>query len=812
MKKFLSVFITLLVCLSDGNAQHNHDQHHAAAGTTIAADAQPLLAQAMRLNDALTFLGSSLSKVDEEKLNALQHQVPGEAVSKAIQELLDSYCLATVNINPESRVKVDRGTAPARLVQNGWTSFLVKVVNDAGVTAQLNAESPNAATPLYAPSFDPRVKDEKKLSAGQVANRFLELSIYRNRPLLPNLSGLKLEYAILQVFCKDAGAREVELGFNIGQGTQDIGFRNTINILFEIKPSVKVNLDVLDADGSPTMASFIFSDGIERLLDDSVRTIQNADLRLIAAQRDLKPIFNFAGNYKVPKQLTGIYPLPARRVAAYDEYPDFFFQPQVYRSNGEHVQLPPGKYNVVYTRGPEYVTQQTELVVPEGVNEMTASFKLKEWVNMPKMGWYSADHHVHAAGCMHYESPEEGVKPGDMWRQALGEKVNVAVVLAWGPSWYYQKQFFTGKDNPLSTRDNILRQDVEVSGFPSSHAGHIVLLRIKEDDYQGKQTIEEWPSWTLPVLQWAKAQGGITGYAHSGWGLEPSAPTREVFNYVIPKMDNIGANEYIVTVTHKAVDFYSAGDTPLPWELNMWYHTLNSGFTPRLSGETDFPCIFDERVGLGRSYFKPEGGLTYDNYIASIKSGRSYVTEGSSHIIDFFVNDVEMGVKDSRLQLKKPGMVKISAKAVSNVPEVQTEAGKAIARSALVVQPYWHIERARIGTTRNVPVELIVNGVPVDTIVLKGDGNWTDIKFQYMVQRSSWIALRILGSVHTNPIFVIVDGKPIAEKKSLEWCIQSLDQCWKMKQNNIRADERSTAKEAYDASRRTYETILKQAH
>ena len=51
----------------------------------------------------------------------------------------------------------------------------------------------------------------------------------------------------------------------------------------------------------------------------------------------------------------------------------------------------------------------------------------------------------------------------------------------------------------------------------------------------------------------------------------------------------------------------------------MWYHTLNCGFTTRLSGETDFPCIFDERVGMARSYFKPEGSLSYDSYVDAIK-------------------------------------------------------------------------------------------------------------------------------------------------------------------------------------------------
>ena len=126
------------------------------------------------------------------------------------------------------------------------------------------------------------------------------------------------------------------------------------------------------------------------------------------------------------------------------------------------------------------------------------------------------------------KSPEEGVRPEHMWRQVLGEDLNVASVLTWGPCWYHQKTFFTGKVHPLSTGQNILRYDVEVSGFPSSHAGHVCLLRLQEDDYPGTSTIEEWPSWTLPVLQWAKGQGGVVGYAHSGWGLEPVTPTEDL--------------------------------------------------------------------------------------------------------------------------------------------------------------------------------------------------------------------------------------------------------------------------------------------
>lgn len=811
LKKQLSLLLITASFLPVLFAQH--PSHHSSTVLNIVPDVepQPLLAQAIRLKEALSFLGSSLTKEDEKRLTGLQHQPLTREISRLVQNILDPYCLAIININPESRVKVLRGPAKAKLIQNGWVSYLVKVNNEAGVTAQLEVQSPNSATPLYAPSFDPRVDEKKMLTPGQVANRFLEMQLYHNRPMLPNLSGLKLEYAILQIYSKDSGKREVEIGFNVGQGTQDIGFRNTVNILFNIDPSVKVTLHIKDDDGSPAMASFLITDGIERVLDDSVQTIANSDLRLVAAQREFKPFFNSVDHYKVPATLVGIYPLPSRRVAAYDEYPDFFFQPQVYRSDGEHVLLPAGKYNVTVTHGPEYIPQRIQLVVPVGVKDYSASFQLKRWINMSKLGWYSADHHVHAAGCSHYDSPEEGVKPLDMWRQALGENLNVAAVLAWGPSWYHQKTFFTGHDDPLSTTKNIMRNDVEVSGFPSSHAGHIVLLRLKEDDYPGTTKIEEWPSWTLPVFSWAKSQNAVTGYAHSGWGLEPSEPTKQLPNYVTPKMDGIGANEYIVTVTQNVVDFYSAGNTPFPWEMNMWYHTLNCGFTTRLSGETDFPCIFDERVGLARSYFKPESNLSYDSYVDAIKKGRSYISEGNSHIINFSVNGLEAGINDSKLSLKGKESVNITAKVVANLPEQQDEQGAAIAQSVLTEQPYWNIERARIGATRGVAVELIVNGESVDTSEIIADGKWNDVSFNYPVNRSSWVALRVYASSHTNPVFIIVDGKPIHERLSAEWCRKAVDQCWKMKEVNIRSQERLAAEAAYDKARKIYDKITQDA-
>jgi len=127
-------------------------------------------------------------------------------------------------------------------------------------------------------------------------------------------------------------------------------------------------------------------------------------------------------------------------------------------------------------------------------------------------------------------------------------------------------------------------------------------------------------------------------------------------------------------------------------------------------------------------------------------------------------------------------------------------------------QPYWHIERARIGTTRKIRVELIVNGEPVDTAEITADGKWQDISFKYSINKSSWIALRVYPSSHTNPVFVIVNGKPIDVKRSAEWCRKSVDQCWKMKQANIRPEEQPAAEAAYDKARKAYDKLIEEAN
>ena len=107
------------------------------------------------------------------------------------------------------------------------------------------------------------------------------------------------------------------------------------------------------------------------------------------------------GCFEIVDEQGRVYPPQSKRLA-----PDFFFQRQIYREDGESVRLPPGRYSVRCSRGPESVPEDQTLVVGDGPAELR--YAVRRWVDPSRRGYWSGDHHIHAAGCAHYESPTEG--------------------------------------------------------------------------------------------------------------------------------------------------------------------------------------------------------------------------------------------------------------------------------------------------------------------------------------------------------------------------------------------------------------------
>ena len=734
-------------------------------------DAQPLLAQTRRLIDAALLLGAPFSESEKESLAAAALKSDADAGTAGIQSVLDPRCLFVVTINPEMRVKVVPGPATAELVEQGWRPFFIKVINESGTTSSLNIFSPQAQSAYSGGAVQSASDKRLRTHAGAATpidakDVWLDLQSFDAPPLLPALSGLRLEYRIVSLYSRDAGKREATFAFDVGQGSQDLGFRGETSVLFTAQPARSIALRVRDERGEPTTASFEIRDRQRR-----------------------------------------VYPSPAKRLA-----PDFGFHPQIYRADGDTIRLPDGEYTIDFARGPESVAKQVQIKVGADMHEL--AFQVERWIDPAQFGWWSGDHHIHAAGCAHYTNPSEGVLASDMMRHCLGEDLKVGANLTWGPCFDFQKQFFTGKDDRVSHAPYLLHYDVEVSGFGSHQSGHLCLLRLREQIFPGGESDRHWPTLGLNTLRWAKKQGALVGPAHSGWGLnlrEAKIPSEEM-----PPFNGIGANEYIVDVTHTvpgpdgapvpAVDFLSTVDTPWPWELNIWYHTLNAGFRTRISGETDFPCIYGERVGLGRSYVKLTTPWTYEDWCEGIRAGRNYVSDGASHLLDFKVNDTRMGEGGSEIPLDAPATVRVSARVAARLGE---KADDRIRRTPVSEKPYWHLERARLGDTREVPVEVIVNGRAVATRNIVADGKFNDVTFDVPLDRSSWIALRILPSSHTNPVFALIAGKPVRpSKKSAQWCRRAVEQCWSQKERTYSAAEKDDARAAYDHAREIYDQLI----
>src|SRR6188768_1282860 len=111
----------------------------------ISAIGQPLAANVRRVIQALDLLGHPLPEEVSNKLEAAAK----DRDAALLQTLLDPQVLLAVALNPESRVKVLRGEAPANLQQGGYSPVLVKVINESTITKRLRITSPQSG-PVYA--------------------------------------------------------------------------------------------------------------------------------------------------------------------------------------------------------------------------------------------------------------------------------------------------------------------------------------------------------------------------------------------------------------------------------------------------------------------------------------------------------------------------------------------------------------------------------------------------------------------------------------------------------------------------------------
>ena len=440
-------------------------------------EAQPLISATKRLVDAMESIGSPLPEPIAKGLAELSTLDESKTTTARVQELLDPLCLASVSVTQSGPPKVTLAQRKHELMEQGWRSFLIKVINTPQRKGRLRMESPNSNPLPHAP-------------ADQIQSRWMQLSSYEGRPLKPDLSGLELEYRIVQIYSRDPGEKQAILEFSVTGGRNDEDlirswrFDKGVDQWFpmhHIEMEAKdQSLHIVSTGNDPYMGSpvtapagpkvirfwgkaeadgmgqlfwwtkdrpnpsgdrrinFLVEAGKEHLyeipftaeselagvridplskpgafridwidLHTASRKEQwnkvAADFQCVPATPVTLHVFDSDGKpamatFEIADQDGRIYPAQSKRLA-----PDFFFHRQIYRADGETVSLPPGEYTITCSRGPETIPETKTLIVGRQPTELT--YRINRWIDPSQLGWWSGDHHIHAAGCLSLQQP-----------------------------------------------------------------------------------------------------------------------------------------------------------------------------------------------------------------------------------------------------------------------------------------------------------------------------------------------------------------------------------------------------------------------
>lgn len=147
--------------------------------------------------------------VADHRTRGFDHAPP---LDELYEQSIDPHLAAIITINPEGRVKVERGPA-AITFEPGWpTPVAVKIINEAGLTSRLQV---------------------KALGDDQTSAHFFESIALRGKTpaITSELCGADVEYQAMLIRCGASSKREVTLSFTAGANSQDLGFRAEVPVL-----------------------------------------------------------------------------------------------------------------------------------------------------------------------------------------------------------------------------------------------------------------------------------------------------------------------------------------------------------------------------------------------------------------------------------------------------------------------------------------------------------------------------------------------------------------------------------------------------
>jgi hypothetical protein len=416
------------------------------------------------------------------------------------------------------------------------------------------------------------------------------------------------------------------------------------------------------------------------------------------------------------------------------------------------IAVPPGRYQIEVVRGicHEAATAGTE--VGAGLSRVQ-DFDIPVLQDLHASGWYSGNTHTH----YHLEIDED---PDDRLRMVPpAEALDVSVIsyLVRNESPYITNRYPIGR-LPQFSRDGTLMDMGEEArnnrGFVDFGYGHCLFLNIPKAiepvstgllSRDGKSP--DFPTISM-LCEQARSMGGTTVWCHNGGGMETP-----------------------VAVAHGAVDAYNLGDgTDANYE--RYYRFLNCGFRLPASSGTDW-WIYDHN----RVFVQVEGNFTYDSWIAGLRAGRTFISNGP--LLEFTVDGRRPG------SLVQPsGPLRVKARAISRLPFDRLQ----IVRDGLVVAEQSAVNRKEANLEREIAVE-----------------------------QGGWIAARIESSAkthagtgvfaHTSPVYIRVEGTPFRRAEAAGGFIDEIEESVRYVRKSYKfasEADKAIALGRFEASRKIY--------
>jgi TolB protein len=411
-------------------------------------------------------------------------------------------------------------------------------------------------------------------------------------------------------------------------------------------------------------------------------------------------------------------------------------------SGAAALELRAGRYTVQVSRGPEYAVVDHAVNVAAGA-ETPLRVRLPVLEDLEARGWYSGDLHVH----MNYGGTYRN-DPSRLVVQAQAEDLHVVENLIVNKEGRVPDVcWFRPGPDPASTPETLILHGEE---YHTSYWGHVGLLGLSEHlilpgytAYANTALASLQPT-NARIFDLARAQGAVTGYVHP-YDADPNpADTSRPLTHALPVDVALGKVDY-----YEALGFVD----DLNATAHVWYRLLNCGFRLAAGAGTDAMANFASLrgpVGLNRVYVKSGPPLEHPRWLAALKAGRSFATNGP--LIGMTVNGTDVG---GEVSLRAGGTVAVSVRLRSNVP----------------------VEH----------LELVQNGRVVEEIPLSGDRRTATATVRVPVDRSGWLLLRARGDTArypildvypyamTSPVYLTVGGRPTRSSEDARYFIRWID-------------------------------------